>query len=145
MTHHILGRGACEYLPALKLLISYWPMTDFTDEEWDGYVEQIRRYSRTIADFRVLTWNVKNATPRPEQQQRMSQVGGGGRHRVALVMRERVSGFSASVLALVNPNIGTFSEEQFSEAWAHIGLTPSEMATAKRALQALREHVDTAP
>jgi len=81
-------------------------------------------------------------TPRPEQQQRMSAKIGSSMHKVAVVNRERASGFATSVLAFVKPNIRTFSEQQWSEVWTHLGLSPAEQETAERPLANLRDRVE---
>ena len=141
MPIQVLGRGACEYLPDLKLLVSIWPITEFADEEWDGYVAAIRHHTRTVADLRVLSWNCQNATPRPEQQRRMSAVMGASNHKVAVVTPEPPNGFATSVLAFVNPNIRTFSEQQWNETWDHLGLTAEERTRVERTLQRLRERL----
>lgn len=138
-----LGRGACEYLPHLKLLLSYWPNAEFLDEEWDGYVSEIKRHSQATKDFRVLTWNTQNATPRAAQQMRMSKAAGGTAHKVSIVMQEKPHGFATAVLALVNPNIGSFSQEEWAAAWAHLGLTSTEQREAEEVLERLRDAATT--
>lgn len=139
MAIHRLGRGACEYLPHLKLLLSYWPNSEFLDEEWDAYVSRVKRHSDATQGVRVLTWNTQNATPRAAQQMRMSQVAGGSTHKVAIVMQEKPHGFASAVLALVNPNIGSFSEDEWAAAWEHLGLTATEQREAEAALERLRD------
>jgi hypothetical protein len=134
-----LGRGACEYLPHLKLLLSYWPVAEFLDEEWDGYVAEIMRHSHATPGFRALTWNARNAAPRPAQQMRLSQVAGGSTHRGAIVMQQKPHGFANAVLAFVNPNIQTFSQDDWDAAWAHLDLTPLERREAEQALNHLRD------
>lgn len=116
-------------------------MSEFTDDEWDEYVVQTHQYAHADSGFRVLSWNCQNATPRAEQQQRMTRALGGSTHKVAVVTRGEPNGFAASVLAFVNPNIRTFSEAQWHETWKHLGLTPTEQLKVERALESLRERV----
>lgn len=142
MAIEVLGRGACEYLPELKLLVSYWPMGEFADDEWDAYVAIVRSHSLATADFRVLSWNHGNATPRPEQQKRMGAAVGVTSHKVAVVTRDAPNGFASAVLAFINPNIRTFSERQWSETWSHLGLISADQAKVQRTLQQLRARVD---
>ena len=142
MAIHTLGRGACEYLPELKMLVSYWPMSEFADDEWDAYVAIVRSHAVSADDLRVLSWNHGNATPRPEQQKRMGAAVGVNSHKVAVVTRDAPNAFASSVLAFINPNIRTLSEEQWDATWSHLGLTPAEKVKVERALQQLRELVD---
>jgi hypothetical protein len=137
----MLGRGACEFLPDLKLLVSFWPVVEFADDEWDAYVAAIRHHAHTVVGLRVLSWNCRNATPRPEQQKRMSAVMGATTHKVAVVTPEPPNGFATSVLAFVNPNIRAFSEQQWNEAWDHLGLAADARVSVERALQRLRDRV----
>jgi hypothetical protein len=122
--------------------VSFWPSSEFADDEWDGYVAVIRRYAHTVADLRVLSWNSQNATPRPEQQKRMSAVMGATTHKVAVVTPAPPNGFATSVLAFVNPNIRTFSEQQWNETWDHLGLAPHEQARVEGTLELLRERLE---
>lgn len=142
MAIQLIGRGAYEYLPELKLLVSYWPMGEFTDDEWDAYIVVVRGHTLSVADFRVLSWNHGNATPRPEQQKRMGAAVGVNSNKVAVVTRDAPNAFASSVLAFINPNIRSLSESQWDEAWEHLGLTSADRVTAQRALQQLRELVD---
>jgi len=142
MTIQVLGRGACEYQPGLKLLVSFWPASEFADDEWDAYIVEILRFSQNVPGFRVLSWNRGNATPRPEQQKRMGAAMGASTHKVAVVTRDPPNGFASSVLAFVNPNIRTFSEAQWTEIWAHLGLSSPEQFKVERALSHLRERVE---
>lgn len=142
MAIHTLGRGACEYLPELKLLVSYWPMSEFEDDEWDAYVAIVRSHAVSVDDLRVLSWNHGNATPRPEQQKRMGAAMGVNSHRVAVVTRDAPNAFASSVLAFINPNIRALSEEQWDATWSHLRLIPAERVRVERTLQQLRELVD---
>lgn len=139
-----LGRGVCEYLDHLRVLISYWPTREFTDEEWDEYVAIVAHHERTTPGFSVITWNPLNATPRPEQQQRMSAVARGSSSKVALVMHEKLFGFAASVLAFVNPNIRTFSEADWPGVWTHLGLDRAAQSAVEDALKRLQGAADVA-
>lgn len=141
MTIQLLGRGACEYLPELKLLVSFWPSSDFSDVEWDAYIAEIVSYSHSVPAFRALSWNHGNATPRPEQQKRMGAAMGASTHKVAVVTRDPPNGFATSVLAFINPNIRTFSEGQWNEIWGHLALVSAEQLKVQHTLQRLRERV----
>lgn len=135
MAIQLLGRGAFEYLPELKLLVSFWPASEFSDAEWDAYIAEILRYSQSVTAFRVLSWNHGNATPRPEQQKRMGAAVGASNHKVAVVTRDPPNGFASSVLAFINPNIRTFSESEWTEIWGHLGLHSPEQVKVQHALQ----------
>lgn len=142
MAIQLLGRGACEYLPELKLLVSFWPMSEFADDEWDGYIAIVRSHTHSVADLRVLSWNHGNATPRPEQQKRMGAAVGANTHKVAVVTRDTPNAFASSVLAFVNPEIRMFSEGEWNETWDHLRLGSADQVKVQRTLQNLRERVD---
>lgn len=140
-----IGRGASEYLPELKLLISYWPMDEFTDDEWDEYTAIIRRHTLSVAGFRALSWNHGDATPRPAQQKRMGSAVGANTHRVVVVTHDAPNPFAASILKFVNPNIRLLSESQWDKAWEHLGLSSAHQAKVQSALQQLRELTERDP
>ena len=112
----------------------------FADAEWSECLEILRPF---VAQAKALVVT-RGAGPTPAQRKRLSEVIGKYPMRAAIVTDSVKVYFIVSSVALFMPRIRSFRFSEFSEAFAHLGLTPTEIDQVRRNLAEMREQVSEA-
>lgn len=107
-----------------------------TDAEWEGGLRVLEETIAKVSKPRMLVVT-DGGGPTSAQRERLAEVLGGRVFRVAVVSDSVKVRFIVASLALLNPEISTFSRRELAKAYQHVGLSPEEREVAERVLREL--------
>ncbi len=111
-----------------------------SDAEWSAYLEAMRVYPR-VRELRVLIYSAGGG-PSSTQRQRLQQQVGHRTPPVAILTTTATPMHGiGTALRWFNGQVGMFEEHQREAAYAHLGLSPFESASAGMCLARLRRQL----
>lgn len=112
-----------------------------TDAEWAPYTQLLSNAFDKTSSTRVLVIT-EGGHPSRCQQLQMNGTLGGSVARVAVISPSVVARFVTSILVMTNPGIRCFSPAERNEAYAHLGLAPSQAPRVDRLVAQVRQALD---
>lgn len=110
---------------------------DPSNEEWERCLNLLRRFEGELDQIRVLVLT-HGGGPSPHQRQRLAEVLGKAKIRVAVVTDRMKIRIAASTVAFIIPRLRSFGWDSLHDAFAHLKLSLPEQAVAKTELAELR-------
>jgi hypothetical protein len=133
-----------EFLPSLNLMVVVQLEKTPTDAEWDAYLAALMGVSRggSLPRCIVITGG---AYPDHGQRERLIALTKGKPSRVAVISPATTVRFAASVLALINRNVKSYSPKEHDAAFSHVGLARADRAIVEACIERLRRELTSTP
>jgi hypothetical protein len=111
-----------------------------TEQDWTAFLRQLQELRPRMSEMRAIVFT-DGGGPSTDQRKRLSRVIGDAPIHTAVVTDSVAIRFVISSIALFNKMIRTFSWAEVRQAYAWLGLRPSDQLAIERALAEMKQTV----